>query len=359
MARKKSFFDGFLYVINTITAFALLCAYLSHYVDPRYFSWFSFLGLAYPYLLLSNLLFAIWWALRLKIKIILPVVAIAIGYNEIPKLYQIKGQKEVVSAGEKLKVMSFNVRMFNVFNWLDDDNIPSKIEALIKETDPDILILQEYHQVEEPKSFGYPYQHKIFSDKAGATGQLILSKYPLSNSNYQAYKVPEGSESNGGVLYCDVDWKGQKIRVFNAHLASVGLADSDYQNLAHLNDKNTLEIKRDLGKISGDLKRAFVKRSYQTETLDSLIRTSDTPIILAGDFNDPPCSYTYSTLTEQLEDSFLSAGEGLVRTYNRGPLPLRIDYVLYDKGYFRCTEYQVMTEKLSDHYPVITEFARR
>lgn len=359
MARRKSIVDGLLYVINTIAAFGLMCSYLSNYVDPRIFSWFSFLGLAYPYLLLANVIFAVWWALRMKLKIILPVVAITLGYRQIPTLYQLKPSNQVVSPGERLKVMTYNVRMFNVFNWLETEDIPNRISALIKEEDPDVLLIQEYHYLNPPADIHFPYQYHEFPARKGGTGQIIYSKYPILEKDYIEYPSPEGIAKNGAALYADIDWKGKRIRVFNIHLASVGLQDEDYSNLASLNDKNTLELQRDLGKIGGDLKRAFVKRSFQTECLDSLIKASPYPLIIAGDFNDPPSSYTYHTLSENLADSFISAGKGLVRTYNRGPLPLRIDYVLYDDGRLRCFDYKVRMETLSDHYPVITEFGSR
>ncbi len=359
MARRKSIVDGILYVINTILAFALMCSYLSQFVDPRYFSWFSFLGLAYPYLLLANLIFAIWWALRLKLKIILPIVAIALGYQQIPTLYQLGGNNQVIAPGEELKVMTFNVRMFNVFNWLEADDIPQGIENLITKEDPDVLLIQEYHYLEPRIEINFPYAYHEFPARKGGTGQIIYSKYPIINKGFVEYPKPEGVERNGAALFSDIQWNEKVIRVVNVHLASVGLQDEDYQNLASLNDKNTMELKRDLTKIGGDLKRAFIKRSYQTEALDSLIKASDMPILLAGDFNDPPTSYTYKSLRTELDDSFLAAGDGLERTYNRGPLPLRIDYILYPGQKMRCVDYKVPKELLSDHYPVIAKFAFR
>ncbi len=359
MARRKSILDGLLYVLNTIAAFALMCSYLSTVVDPRYFSWFSFLGLAYPYLLLTNVLFAIWWALRLKLKIILPIVAISLGYQQIPTLYQFGGNNQVIAPGDKLKVMTYNVRMFNVFNWLEADDIPQRISQIIKEEDPDVLLIQEYHYLQEPVSIDFPYSYHEFPARKGGTGQIIYSKFPILEKGYVEYPIPEGQSKNGAALYADINWKGRMIRLINVHLASVGLQNEDYNNLATLNDKNTMELQRDLGKIGGDLKRAFIRRSYQTQALDSLISLSPYPLILAGDFNDPPSSYTYGSLNDKLEDSFLSAGKGLVRTYNRGPLPLRIDYILYDSSKLRCFDYKVRDEKLSDHYPVISEFGSR
>lgn len=354
-ARKKSVVDGILYFINTIAAFLLMASYLSTYVDPRIFSWFSFLGLAYPYLLLINIVFAIWWALRMKLKIILPTVAIALGYPHLGELYQFKGSNQVVSGGSTLKVMTYNVRMLNHFNWLEDANIPQKVEDLILEENPDILQLQEFRQLSPALKVKLPYKLSSFKERPGGTGQVTYSRYPLENAIIHDFVIPDSIGSKGKALISDINWQGRSIRLINVHLASVGLKDEEYADLGNLSDKDQDQITEGLNKVGGDLKNAFVRRAHQVDNLLMLLADSPHPIILAGDFNDPPTSFTYQSISEKLKDSFIEAGNGLVRTYNRGPIPLRIDYILYSSD-LRCYDYKVRTETLSDHYPVIAEF---
>jgi vancomycin resistance protein VanJ len=354
-ARKKSIFDGILYVINTILAFLLMASYLSSYIDPRLISWFSFLGLAYPYLLLSNIIFAIYWALRLKLKIVLSIVAITIGYNHLGELYQFSGSNQVVASGSTLKVMSYNVRMLNHFDWLDIPDIPKKIEDLILDENPDILQLQEYRQISPELKVKLNYKYSSFTARTGATGQITYSRYPIIAKEIHEFAIPDSIGTKRKAIICDIEWQGRPIRLINVHLASVGLKDEDYDNLSSLSNKNQDQITEGISKVGSDLKAAFIRRAHQVENLEKLLADSPYPIILSGDFNDPPTSYTYQRIITILKDSFTSAGSGLVRTYNRGPIPLRIDYILYSSE-MRCYDYKVRTETLSDHYPVIAEF---
>ncbi len=354
-ARKKSFFDGILYVINTIIAFLLMASYLVGYIDPRIISWFSFLGLAYPYLLLGNITFAIYWALRLKLKVILPCVAIALGFSQLGELYQFRGSNQVIASGTTLKVMTYNVRMLNHYKWLDVENVPQQVEELILDENPDILQFQEFRELSPALKVKLNYRYTSFKEKAGAVGQVTYSRYPINNSFTHQFAIPDSIGSKGKALVCDIDWQGRTVRMINVHLASIGLKDEDYADLGSLSDKNQDQITKGLSKVGGDLKAAFRRRAFQVDNLKELLAESPYPVILAGDFNDPPSSYTYQSVTDELSDSFITAGDGLVRTFNRGPIPLRIDYILYSKE-LRCFDYKVRTETLSDHYPVIAEF---
>ena len=81
-------------------------------------------------------------------------------------------------------------------------------------------------------------------------------------------------------------------------------------------------------------------RAHQAEEIQRHIDGSPYPVILCGDFNDTPLSYTY-----------IEKGRGIGNTYI-GEFPsFRIDYVLhsptlYTVGYIR----EDIT--LSDHYPI-------
>lgn len=356
---RKTFFDGLIYVLNTLAAFALMASYLSGYISPKYISWFSILALAYPYLLLANIIFAIWWALRVKIKIVLPIVAIALGYQQIPRVYKSHGSNQVVASGKALKVMTYNVHSLNRYQWLEEDSVAQKISALIAEENPDVLLLQEYYSKSEGWQVDYPHHYTLIGSTNSSTGTIIYSKLPLLDKGYYKLPGPEGAINNGKAIWVDVNWNDKPIRIFNLHLSSVGLEPADYENLSPLDQENQEELQEGLYKIGGSLSAAFKKRAYQVEYLDSLFLQMELPIIVGGDFNDPPHSYTYSTLIEQLQDSYLAAGEGYVKTFDRKPLSLRIDYLMFDDSQLHCHDYKVIEEPYSDHYPVISEFSLR
>jgi endonuclease/exonuclease/phosphatase (EEP) superfamily protein YafD len=81
------------------------------------------------------------------------------------------------------------------------------------------------------------------------------------------------------------------------------------------------------------------------------------PVIVAGDFNDTPVSYTYRVMRRGLNDAFVEAGYGAGFTYRGKYPPNRIDYIIYGEG-IECTDFDIVKVRYSDHYPVIAYFRR-
>ena len=79
------------------------------------------------------------------------------------------------------------------------------------------------------------------------------------------------------------------------------------------------------------------------------------PVILLGDFNDTPVSFTLSTLkgssSTELFDAFSKGGEGLGATYVGDVSGLRIDYILYADE-FELHSFNTYPVELSDHRPI-------
>ena len=146
------------------------------------------------------------------------------------------------------------------------------------------------------------------------------------------------------------------IRVFNTHLESVHFGWNSYKFIENLNNDDVQqdELAGSL-MILRQLKKAFVKRATQVELLHDSIEASPYPVIICGDFNDTPYSYTYSILADDLRDSFRESGRGIGKSYN-GPFPsFRIDYIFHDAK-IESSAYRTIHEKLSDHYPVSCMF---
>jgi endonuclease/exonuclease/phosphatase (EEP) superfamily protein YafD len=100
------------------------------------------------------------------------------------------------------------------------------------------------------------------------------------------------------------------------------------------------------------LRKAFIIRSTQVNTLSAHIASCPYPVILSGDFNDTPSSYTYHQLVMKLTDSFVESGNGLFMNTYAGKFPsFRIDYILHS-DWFRSVSYQTMQVDISDHYPI-------
>ena len=104
-------------------------------------------------------------------------------------------------------------------------------------------------------------------------------------------------------------------------------------------------------RILGNIRQAFIKRAEQVEILRNEIENSPYPVIVCGDFNDTPVSYTYKNLKKDLKDSFVESGKGMGTSYQEFILPLRIDFILHDQKLL-SDGYQVRDVDYSDHKPV-------
>ena len=71
--------------------FALFLSYASPYISPNTFLWpVALLGLIYPFLLLINVLFTIYWLIRFKKHFWANIIVILLGYGHIQNLINIQ-----------------------------------------------------------------------------------------------------------------------------------------------------------------------------------------------------------------------------------------------------------------------------
>ncbi|MCK7541003.1 MAG: endonuclease/exonuclease/phosphatase family protein [Marinilabiliales bacterium] len=117
---------------------------------------------------------------------------------------------------------------------------------------------------------------------------------------------------------------------------------------------------RSMDNITGiyrSLTQGFASRALQVDRVRRHIETSPYPVIVTGDFNDTPISYTYRIMRRGLKDAFVEAGYGAGFTYRGKYPPNRIDYILYNEE-FHCNDFDIVKVRYSDHYPIIAYFRR-
>jgi endonuclease/exonuclease/phosphatase family metal-dependent hydrolase len=345
-----------LWYINLISALLLILSYSAPYVSPLSNSALAFLALGYPFLLLANVFWVIFWLYHKSRAVYASFGSIVLGIGFIPTLIGIGVEGDLPN--NALRLMSYNVRYFNTpmsakeESWIKSQN---EIIAYIKEQQPDILFAQEFtgkgrasstRADELMKAAGLVHFHR-----GGKSSLAIFSRFPIENEG-----VIHFQGSANGAIHADLLLPQGKIRVYSVHLQSTRLgADANEvlkkDNLKTIGKKETQEK---YYRIEEKLSNAFQMRARQAEILSEHIAESPYPVLVCGDFNDTPLSYSYRLMSEGLQDSFAEKGRGLGTTY-AGVLPaLRIDYILCG------TEFDIHTHKrqktaISDHYAIMSD----
>jgi endonuclease/exonuclease/phosphatase family metal-dependent hydrolase len=347
----KNFFSEFGFTINLGIAFLLVLSYLAPFVPPDMFWPLSFFGLAYPYLMIINLVFLVIWLLQRSKRFLLPLIVLLIGYTDFVNTLQLIPKSALTGRG--VKVLSFNVHGFRSELRPKKTNAP-KVLDYFKATGAEIICLQEAAFPREgilspPKIVdALPgINHYQLASTGSNTGSITYSKYPILNLG--EIRFPGSSNL---VLFSDIKLSDrQTIRVYNCHFQSYSIDPDDYSIVDSLGSGSKNKQIKEAKKMSYKLIVGFKLRAVQAREVAEHIRKSPYPVIVCGDFNDTPVSYAYRTVRGELKDAFVESGWGISNTYN-GVLPsFRIDYILYDQK-FVSGNYKRDKVYLSDHFPV-------
>lgn len=346
-------------------ALLLVLAYLSVHISPAHFWPLAFLGLVFPFILSLNIIFLVVWLIKWKKIALLVLAVLLLGFNHIkntvPNLF--KGKTELgIKNNDDLKVLSYNVRAFNIYEWMNDPNTNKGIFNFIRSEHPDVICIQEFFTSNKSefsperysRVFGEtPYSHIEFARRENPRtgfGVATFSRYPVVNHGV-IFK-------NGGnqSIYTDILFDNDTVRVINCHLQSLNLKLRNYKFLDSLKIRYDEQQIREFQDLSMRIKTAFIKRAKQAKSISEAIERSPHPVVLCGDFNDTPVSYAYHKIKGSMLDAWEVAGKGLGNTY-QGILSFRIDYILY-QPYFTATEFERVKTQLSDHYPIMTILRR-
>jgi len=347
-----------LFYVNIAFVLALLLSYLSVYINPRVFWLTSFFGLIYPYILLGNLILIVIWVANKKKFFLISLITVVIGWGHVKKLIQIDLHWQEHHADmPSLSVLSYNVRLFNRYNWVDNPEARNEIFGYIHDKDPDIICFQEFF-VPETEQFNEkdfytilgntPYRHIYYTShqEGGAKfGIATFSKYPIVNRKNISFE-----NSLHSAIFTDIRFNTRVIRIFNVYLQSNRLHKENYHVIDSLLLKSNRQI-NEIQLISSRLKNAYIKRAGQADELSGYINSSPYPAIVCGDFNDTPVSYAYRKIRGNMKDAFQESGRGFGNTYSGSFPAFRIDYIFHSRE-LQSVEFVTDEIGLSDHYPV-------
>lgn len=356
----RRFSRNILLAINIFLILLLALAYLSIYINPATTAFPALFGLAYPYIAAANVAMVIVWILFRRWYALLSALALAAGFGYIHNFIRFTNQG--TEEHHELKLMSYNIRLFNFYEETEK-NTHSKMIQLLRKEDPGILCLQEYFVKGDPAAGerklleglgGKRHTHFKLVKSGGASryGIATVSRYPII---YRGDVIHPGSSSL--TIFSDIVVDTDTFRVYNNHLQSFRLRRVEGTLLSEITGE---EKGGSVDKISGiykSLMQGFASRALQVDRVRRHMESSPYPVIVAGDFNDTPVSYTYRVMRRGLKDAFVEAGYGAGFTYRGKYPPNRIDYVLYSDG-IECTDFDIVKVRYSDHYPVIAYFRR-
>ena len=369
-ARRPSYWHLPLWWANALSVLVLLATYLAPHLSPKHYWLLALLAMTYPFQLLLHLGFLGWWAVFRRKRMLLSAVALLLGWGHVGDHVQLLGRSEPTEAvaGQGVKVMSFNVRVFDLYNWTGNKKSRDAIFALFEKEQPDILCLQEFFQSSNKRFFrtsaalkedlGMINSHVRYSQEARYDqhfGIATFSRLPIVAKGHITFT----ENPNNQCIWSDIVMEGDTIRVYNAHLASYHFGDEDYKFLAALDtDTHADTLKLGGRRILKRLRGGIRQRADEVAKIAEHMGRSPHPVVYCGDMNDVPMSYGYAMLREQLDDAFVESGQGMGGTYI-GKLPsFRIDHILHSEA-LESWNFTTHPEELSDHHAISCVLAPR
>lgn len=332
----------FFVFLNVLVVAGTLLAYASPVVHPSKSTIVAVMGLLFPALFVVNVVFIISWLTLKKYYALLSLAALALGWKPILSLINFSGLEPATTQADILTIGTLNAHQLIDLNPSRKPT-PDQMADLSRQLmHPDILCIEEGGEAfKHEKSLGYKYSRRI-----PASYSVLFSKHPIL-----AFEVLDLSPHKSLSGWFDIDIGSDTVRLFLLHLTSNSMT-ADSERLMEKGDLRDTETWGELGDLIGRYARASSARADQAEVLETYISESPHPVIVCGDFNDVPTSYTLAKIKGDLKDSFVAKGKGFGVTY-AGKVPgLRIDYILVDSK-FKIISHKIPKLGVSDHHPVI------
>lgn len=360
----KRFFLNIYYFIRRIKNLLLVGAniafflsILSNLISPTIFVYIAPFGLLFFFLYIFHLLIFILYIKRKK-RIAYPaLILVILGSFFIRNTFNITfGNQD-----EGLKVMSWNVKNFDLYNWTKNKETRQQIFKQIKETNPDIIAIQEFYtnsttfdNISALKNLGYTnyyFEPTYIQKDNDQWGLAIFSKYPLNQKKLLPSKGQKTKMNR--TIRATVSTPIGKINVYAAHFQSIHLGYNDYSYIEDLKKEwKFYDITKTLN-ILQKIIPAYKYREDQVHTLLEDLDKNNSKTIVCCDLNDIPNSYSYHILSKQLKDSYKEKGFGLSNTVRIG-LPLfRIDYIFVSNSLI-VNGFEKTNTELSDHNFIVS-----
>lgn len=340
--------------VNAVVAVMLLFSAYSPYIQPQVHPVLSCAGLAFPVFLVLNVLFLFFWLVVYRKYMLFPLLTMALCWGAIRTYIPINWFADEKPAEGTIKILSYNTEAF-ANRKPHSKKTPNPVLAYLVDCDADIICLQECAWGNKLKKKdvdyalrNYRYKHHHSLSK-GRNGLACYSRYPILSATPIKYK----SIGNGSIAY-RIKVEEDTLLVINNHLESFRIKESDVE-IYHsmMENLNRQELASGSKTLLKKLSLPAATRARQADSIAKHIsRSPHQKVIVCGDFNDSPISYTHRVVGRNLKDAFVESGNGWGISYHENRFYFRIDHILLSKNMksYDCTvDHSV---KSSDHYPI-------
>ena len=327
-------------IAMVLLVFCTITTIICQYISPERSGVLSILSLGAPIVYLLDIVVMLYWIIRWKwYRATVMIATVLLGLFYLSRYYKLDIDRHYDSSYIErrfTKVMTYNVHA----------GLEEGLSQYIGLHNPDILCLQEistgndnWNELSE--------KYKTTFKESENSGNQILTKYRILRSG----GIDTLSRKTG--VWADLRIKDDTVRVVSLHLQSTSIRAEDTSFLEK--HEYILDDEREdkLRSIVSRLVENNRKRAVQAECIVEFLKNSPYKTIVCGDFNDVPMSYTYNTITKNMDDAFSEKAIGFAYTYDTRYRLLRIDNILVSPS-IEVVSYEVDNEiGLSDHYPVI------
>ena len=355
-----------LFALNAIAILALFVSAYSYNIDPDITLIPAFFGLGFLPIFIVNIVFVIFWSISKPKYAAIGLVSIVFTWVAPKKHMNFWPSKSTVNEAS-FDVMSFNVRLFDLYNWGGNKQTRNEILAYLQEKNPPVICFQEFFNTNDPAYFNtldtivktidarnvHDDYTAVMHYGKSKFGIATFSKYPILKKEH----IPLDTAANNVAIFTDILVGTDTIRVFNIHLASIYISGIEKDLSKHIESNDQDGQLKDLNLMVSRLAGGFKRRANQAEVIRTYIDDSPHAVIVCGDLNDTPGSYAYNLLSDGLNDAFCKKGFiGLGSTYI-GLIPgLRIDFILVDPR-LSIDAFSNESVSLSDHRPIIASLS--
>ena len=342
---------------NVATVIVMLLVGFSDRINPADHPLVSTLGMAFPILLVINMAFLLFWLIFKWSRAWIPVVGYILAYVPISIYMPINASQSPPEGA--LKLVTYNVCCYGG-NFKYEQGFEKVRDYLIDEK-ADIVCLQEDNDTWRRYCFknyeerGLTYNDTIVlcNDATRFNCLGIHTRFPIIRRERIDYPTASNNGSAAWWLQVDKD----TVIVVNNHFESCHLNQEDRAQYRQLlkGEMARDSVRAESQLLMVKLAEANAKRSRQIVAVCEYIEQylGRYPVIVCGDFNDNPISFSRHMMGKYLHDCFVETGRGIGLSYNQKAFSLRIDHIFCSSD---ITPYECFVDSkmdASDHYPMV------